>query len=272
MTLLLIGVPLIELKSYELYILKEHNQYYGFDLGEIWEWVCKHEHGTNPYTTNIIPQKTIRQIKRLYDKLLLFKRTNVIAQINTNINTEENTATSTNTDASIQNLQTINYSAKLTGFFLRIESMGCYANIEGYKDLNNAQLTSFFKSLYNDYESIRSIITPKQYQSVINPTESDIKYHILTVLECILNCPRSEQEDRALIFTLHLSKCLSPNNDELEHYYLSNINYLIQHIIQHNTYSETFEGIYDDYDDDDIDDILNDLNGIQIDDNDNDDD
>ena len=130
--------------------------------------------------------------------------------------------------------------------------MGCYANIEGYKGMTKEQLLRFLKGLYSDYESIKSGVSVIEYDKIINwinsaivdtSTENETQEKVLTILENMLSDEnkKSDQEDRALIFTLHLSKSLSPNNDELEHYYLHNINYLIEHIIQQNTYSETMD-------------------------------
>lgn len=231
----LVGESLNTIDQDRIYILKEHNQYYGFSLEEIWEWVCKNNHGTNPYTTNIIPEVSVNQIKRLYQKIY---GTKLITTINS-------------PSAS-------SYSAQLADFFIRIEALGCYANIEGYKSFTETQLLAFFKSLYNDYESIQNIITYEQYQTILNaslsteppappapPEPPNIREQILIILNKLLTGTQEEMEDRALIFSLHLSKCLSPNNDELEHYYLNNINYLIQNIILQNTYSETFDDAYE---------------------------
>ena len=71
----LVGEPLTNIPINKLYFVKENHQYYGFDLDEIWEWVCKYNNLSNPYTMNSISSYLQEQIQRLH------KNNNIIVLI-----------------------------------------------------------------------------------------------------------------------------------------------------------------------------------------------
>lgn len=207
----LIGDDFQSMSEIEFYVLKDNKQYYGFHLPEIWEWSCRQGNKFNPYTNNPLSETTLAQINRLYHKIPI--------------------------KDTIDEPPTVDYNARLTNFFIQVESMGCYANMEGYKNLTVEQLYDFFKTLYQEYEIVRVAISEEDFDTFVNSFNSaTIRETVLTLLEDLFNksLTRQEKEELALIFTLHLSKSLSPNNDELEHYYLHNLNFLIEHIIQQN--------------------------------------
>lgn len=235
----LIGENLDETPSKLFYILRDGNQFYGFNLEEIHEWVSKSKNKskTNPYTNNILRVENINQIKRLY-KTYEDEESNCVKPID----------------------EFFNYNAELTNFFIKIESTGCYANMEGYKNLTREQLWSFFKTLYDKYEIISEVVGNEDFKKIeelygyfeysedakkLEILEDYFRSQILKSLDKIFIVNSGDNgkngntnESRALVFTLHLSEILSPNNDELEHFYLHNINFLIQNIINLNTFSE----------------------------------
>lgn len=247
----LMGEKLDEIPEKLFYIIRDNNQNYGFNLEEIHEWVSISKSNTNPYTNNILKTDTINQIKRLYKKYI----------------DENEFINNNNNNSEVEESKFINYNAELTNFFLKIESTGCYANMEGYKNLTHEQLWNFFKTLYEKYEIISEIIEIVEFNKVeelygyfeqtedskkLEILENYFKSQVLLSLNKIFitntinpntntdneNQSQNTNESRALVFTLHLSEVLSPNNDELEHFYLHNINFLIQNIINLNTFSE----------------------------------
>ena len=96
--------------------------YYKDDAGAVWCFTSDQfdrlrDNKTNPYTNNFLPENTIKHICRLYQNLLS-------KSIDLNKSGRD--------DDTIINSE--NYNARLTNFFIKIESMGCYANMEGYKN------------------------------------------------------------------------------------------------------------------------------------------
>lgn len=231
----LTGDKISEIEQSQLYILKDHNTNYAFHIKNIWEWVCDMKNLTNPYTNNKISDTVILEIDKLYNEYL-YK----------NLNTNNN-----------NNALIMDYNAELTDLFIQIDSMGCYANMEGYKSLDIDDLWNFFKTFYDYYEIIKTLVDTEdpnriaqiqnyyqRYQETLNnsPERADaasrVKFAILLTLKEILQNYRATTENIALLFTLHLSEKLSPNNDDLGHFYLHDINYLIRNIIRLNTFSD----------------------------------
>lgn len=221
----LLGDTLEEVSEKNLfYCVYDSNSYYGFNLEEIYEWICKLNNKTNPYTNNILPEITLRQIRRLYQK-----------------EDEEDAET---LEAKILNQ---NYIAVMTDLFIKIESKGCYADIEGYKELSYHQLGRFFQSIY-EYDIVKELIDEEEYNkikelygTIINNLDSTklrllinyFKYQILIIFTKIFDTANSES--LALIFTVELSEILNEINN-------TSIYNLINNIIQYNTFSE---GNYD---------------------------
>jgi len=223
----LYGEPLHNIPLKNIYILRDNsgNRLYAFDINEIWEWVCNLENNTNPYTNNTITPFIQRQINRLYENRV-------------------------NSEPPLE--LDLPYSARLTNIFLQIESMGCYANMEGFRSMSDDQVENLFQVIYQECPLIKKVLneTDMAYLSDHDYNQESVLY----IMEKIFNPndPKEELEVRSLCFTLQLSKFLYPNNDELENFYSNDLSQLIQQIINENTYTEYSSSYEDDssYDDD----------------------
>jgi hypothetical protein len=198
------------------YTLEENDQLYGFDLRELCEWVIINNRDTNPFTNNKLLPKQIKQIHRLYNKY------------------NKNTLANADYNTPIEG----NYSGKLTSFFIRLESYGCYANLEGYKSLTNDELQEFMNILYNNNEIIHKIIDEQQI-IIPNNQDSDYKFKILDIFNYILNQNPIDQTTIALLFVDRLSYYLfNIKNDNTQNITsLENLDNVIDQIIQFNTFS-----------------------------------
>jgi hypothetical protein len=194
------------------YTVQENSQLYGFDLRELWEWIVINKKNTNPFTNNVLPTAVYKQIYRLYYRY------------NTDVKS----------DSSEQNQS---YSAKLTSFFVRLESYGCYANLEGYKTLNESQLQDFTNILYNNNELIRKYVD-ENYIVIPNIDSPDYKSLLLDTFNYILD-HSEDQTTIALLFVDRLSYYLfNSNHDNHSTYYATqNLDNIIDQIIQFNTFS-----------------------------------
>lgn len=197
------------------YTLRENDQLYGFDLRELWEWVITNNRNTNPFTNNKLLPEQIKQIHRIYNR---YNKNTLI--IKTNYPTENN------------------YSGKLTSFFIRLESYGCYANLEGYKSLTNDELQEFMNILYNNNEIIRKSIDEHQI-NMPNSQDSNYKLLLLDVFNFILDHNQIDQTTIALLFVDRLSYYLfNIKNDSTPSITsVENLDNIIDQIIQFNTYS-----------------------------------
>ena len=157
----LLGDKIKNINKLYFYNYKEKDNYFFFDIRELYKHIKNTK--TNPYTNKIIPERYIKQIYRIYNKL---KDTGIKIKISNRIPL-----------ISRANIY-------ITNFIQKLNNYNIYTTVEQFNNLDLIDYLYIISTLIIYYES--DYISSEIYTYFYNSTHINCKLHTIDVIENII--------------------------------------------------------------------------------------